>query len=357
MRLVVVGNPGNRRVALFADAVRRAGLPPVKVLAWREILAGTCAVPTGSLVRVDSPGEDEHVDRLLRGQWAHPYRADGSGPWYRGFTAGLERLGETVAGTPGARLLNDLDDIAVMFDKRRSHAVLAAAGCPVPPSIDGIDGYSSLREKMSELGWTKVFLKPAHGSSASGVVALTAHGSRVAATTSVEMTPDGLMNCLRVRTYRDEQAIELVDRVCVDPVHVERWFPKASLGDRTIDLRVVVIAGKATHAVVRASRHPITNLHLGGARIDVAELRSVVGAARWREWLDTCERAAAQFGRTLMVGVDLLPGLGWRRHVIAEVNAFGDLLPRLNGLPDGVAAGMDTYAAQVAACTGAPWRT
>lgn len=361
MRFVVVGNPGNRRVAMFAEAVRAAGLPPAKVLAWREILAGTCAVPTDSLIRVDSPGEDEHVDRLLRGSLAHPYRADGSGAWYAGFVEGLRRLGETVAGTPGARLLNDLDDVAVMFDKRRCHEVLTRAGCPVPPTINGssgsdgdggVDSYESLREKMRERRWSKVFLKPAHGSSASGVVALTAVGTRVAATTSVAMTPDGLMNSLRVQTYRDEQAAALVDRLCADPVHVERWFPKASLGGRTIDLRVVVIAGKATHAVVRASRHPITNLHLGGARVDVAELRAVIGEDRWREWIATCEQAAAQFGRTLMVAVDLLPGVGWRRHVVGEVNAFGDLLPRLSGLPDGPAAGMDTYAAQVAACTG-----
>lgn len=342
---------------MFADAVRAAGLPPAKVLSWREILAGTCAVPTGSLVRVDSPGEDPHVDRSLRGPSVNSYQVDGSGSWYAGFTKALRRLGETVAGTPGARLLNDLDDIAVMFDKRRCHEVLAQAGIPVPPTIAGIASYASLREKMSERRWTKVFLKPAHGSSASGVVALTAHGSRVAATTSVAMTSEGLFNSLRVQTYRDDQAVELVDRLCVDPVHVERWFPKASLNGRTIDLRVVVIAGKATHAVVRGSHHPITNLHLGGTRIDVADLRAVIGETRWSEWIHTCEKVAAQFGNSLMVGVDLLPGLGWRRHVVGEVNAFGDLLPRLTGLPDGPAAGLDTYAAQVAACTGEPCRT
>lgn len=36
---------------------------------------------------------------------------------------------------------------------------------------------------------------------------------------------------------------------------------------------------------------------------------------------------------TLCVGVDLLPAVGWRRFAVAEVNAFGDLLPGLTGLP------------------------
>ncbi len=62
-----------------------------------------------------------------------------------------------------------------------------------------------------------------------------------------------------------------------------------------------------------------------------------------------CERAAAAFPGTRCVGVDLLPASGWRRFAVGEVNAFGDLLPRLTGLPGGGAEGLDTYAAQVAA--------
>jgi hypothetical protein len=351
MRFAVVGNPANRRVGLFTAAVRAAGLPAPDVLAWRDVLAGECTVPDGAYVRVDSPGEDAVVDRLLRGPDADPHRVEGGGAWYRAFTAGLRRLDDAVTAASGARLLSDIGDIAVMFDKRRCHAVLDDAGVAVPPALGGVHGYDGLRDRMSDKGWSRVFLKPAHGSSASGVVALTAHGARVAATTSVAMTAERrLYNSLRVRTYRDDDVKALVDALCADPVHVERWFPKASLHGRTVDLRVVVVAGRATHAVVRASRHPMTNLHLGGARIDVADMRVVIGEQVWREWIATCERAAAVFSRTLTVGVDLLPGLGWRRHVVAEVNAFGDLLPRLAGLPDGPVAGLDTYAAQVALC-------
>jgi hypothetical protein len=41
--------------------------------------------------------------------------------------------------------------------------------------------------------------------------------------------------------------------------------------------------------------------------------------------------------------------VGWRRVFVGEVNAFGDLLPRLTGLPGSGAEGLDTCAAQVAA--------
>ena len=39
-------------------------------------------------------------------------------------------------------------------------------------------------------------------------------------------------------------------------------MPKAGLAGHVFDLRVVVIAGRARHAVVRMSRGPMTNLHL-----------------------------------------------------------------------------------------------
>jgi hypothetical protein len=75
----------------------------------------------------------------------------------------------------------------------------------------------------------------------------------------------------------------------------------------------------------------------------------VLAGDRWAAALEISERAAACFPGTLCVGVDLLPAVGWRRFAVGEVNAFGDLLPRLTGLPGSGAEGLDTYAAQVAA--------
>ncbi|PLW74098.1 hypothetical protein C0036_03750, partial [Streptomyces sp. DJ] len=61
-RFAVVGNPGNRRVSLFAEAVRGAGLPAPRVVPWREVLDGRYGFAPGEVVRLDSPGEDAEVD-------------------------------------------------------------------------------------------------------------------------------------------------------------------------------------------------------------------------------------------------------------------------------------------------------
>ncbi|MEU0675802.1 STM4014 family protein [Streptomyces sp. NPDC006172] len=352
-RFAVVGNPENRRVTLFADAVRAAGLPAPRIVAWTDVLRdGGARFAAGETVRIDSPGENADVDRRWRGT-SDPTRVEGSARWYAGFTAALR-------GLRGGVRLDDPGELAVLFDKRRCHAVLDAAGVPVPasptsgPGAAPVRGWDDVRALMREHRMPRLFVKPAHGSSASGVLAVESGGAgRIRATTCVELAPDGgLYNSLRVRRYeRERDVAAIVDALAPDGLHLERWLPKASQEGRAADLRVVVVAGRATHAVVRTSRSPMTNLHLGGSRGDLDAARRAVEAAggNWRDLLGVCERAAACFPRTLCVGVDLLPAIGWRRAAVGEVNAFGDLLPRLTGLPGSGAEGLDTYAAQIAA--------
>jgi hypothetical protein len=374
VRLAVVGNPENRRVFLFAEAVRRAGLAEPEVYPWRDVLLAGRVPGPGVHVRIDSPGENAEVDVLLRELGSRASAVSprpGAASSQPGLAASSQHgLDRTVAVTAaehgeivgtaaafaglrealrriedgGGSLLNQPADILTMTDKPRCHALLAAAGVPVPAALAPVHDYDSLRGAMSEAGWGRVFVKPSHGSSASGVVALTAAGHRVTAITSVEVSDGKLFNNLRVRRYDDEATVRaVVDRLGPDGLHVERWFPKATLDGRILDLRVVVIAGAPRHVVVRTSRSPMTNLHLGNARGDVAAVRAAAGERAWEAAMQTCARAAACFPRTLHAGVDLMFRAGWREHAVAEVNAFGDLLPRV------LVDGHDTYDAQVAA--------
>ncbi len=349
---MIVGNGENRRVGMFIDAARAAGSAEIRVVEWRDVLSEGGADFSGDeIVRLDSPGENPGVDRLLRGI-SEPTRVEGSARWYARFLDAARSL-------RGGFRLDDTADLAVLFDKRLCHARLSRAGVPVPssPTSGGrasVRGWADVRRLMREAEMPRVFVKLAHGSSASGVLAIeSSRDGRLRATTSVEITPEGhLHNSLRVRRYTAEREIAtIIDRLAPDGLHLERWIPKVSQDGRSADLRVVVIGGRATHAVVRTSRTPLTNLHLGGARGDLARFRAAAGE-HWSTALSICEQAAACFPATLCVGVDVLPAVGWRRFMVAEVNAFGDLLPRLTGLPEGPAAGLDTYTAQVVAATG-----
>ncbi|MFE7773641.1 STM4014 family protein [Streptomyces sp. NPDC057445] len=359
LRFAVVGNPENRRVAFFREAVRAAGLPAARAVPWLDVLRNRARFLPGELVRIDSPGENAEVDHLLRGV-RDPSRVEGTGRWYARFTRAVRDVARAVRES-GGTLLDEPDDIAVLFDKRLCHERLAAAGVAVPPSPTSgaaapvVRGWDDVRSHLARPEFRRAFVKLAHGSSASGVLAVEAAADgRIRAVTPVERTPDGrLFNSLRLRRYTSESEVAaIVDSLAPDGLHIERWLPKAVQHGRATDLRVVVVAGRATHAVVRTSRSPLTNLHLGGERGDLAGTAAAVRAAG-HSWSDDvlglCERAAARFPGTLCVGVDLLPATAWRRFAVGEVNAFGDLLPRLTGLPGSGAEGLDTYAAQVAA--------
>jgi len=376
--LVVIGNPENRRVAMFCDAVSRLGLSPPRVIAYEHLLGTTPIdlaelVPPAALVRIESPGENAAVEAAVirRGAMLQGHnnamveaqihaaamhgRIAGSALWFAGYRDLLGNI-ESALQPRGVRWMNHPADIPVLFDKTHCQSLLAARGVSVPRNLHAAGGqspscFADLMAQLDQCGWTRVFVKLRYGSSASGVVAFERSRRRMQATTSVELvlgnSETRLFNSLRVRRYSDPAEIAaIINELCRNTVHVEQWIPKASLGGRTFDLRILAIAGQPRHNVMRTSRGPITNLHLGNQRGDLADLFARWdGEARDGSWA-ACRAAAECFPRCLYVGIDLvlLPSLA--RHAILELNAFGDLLP---GISD--AAGHDTYTAELkAAC-------
>jgi hypothetical protein len=151
-----------------------------------------------------------------------------------------------------------------------------------------------------------------------------------------------------IRIYREESEIaRLIDELCRHRVHVEQWYPKAGFRGKTFDLRVLVIAREARHVVVRLSRSPITNLHLSpsrsAGRATLEDLLPSWDADAWDSARRTCERAMTLWPDTLYAGIDLMVSADRKRHAVAEVNAFGDLLY------GAVHQGHDPYTAEILA--------
>ena len=363
MRFLVIGNPSNRRLQGFAAAARAEGHSS-DLVSWLDVLEGGAwaARARGAIVKFDSPGEDFELERALLGLGAGveerehrqaryldlaeasalPYdhgRIRAPRQWYRGFRALLERCERDLGSAEPLLLLNHPPEIALMFDKARSHATLLAAGVAVPAATGPVASYHELRAELERLGWGRVFLKLKSGSSASGVVALEVRQGRVQAQTSAELVREGgqarLYNSLRIRRYRDERDVaQVVDLLAAEGVHVERWIPKASLAGQACDLRVVVIGGRARQVVVRQSRSPMTNLHLGNRRGDLAAFRERLGLEGWGSLEALAQAACAPFAG-LYAGVDLLVNSTWTRQAVLEINAFGDLLPGVEHAGEG----------------------
>src|SRR4051794_33117163 len=80
--LVVVANPGCRRVALLQAALDRCGLPAATVVPYLDLLAGRVTmeevVRAGTVLRIESPGRDFEVERALLAKGARVDDATGS---------------------------------------------------------------------------------------------------------------------------------------------------------------------------------------------------------------------------------------------------------------------------------------
>ncbi len=363
LQFLWLGNPENRRCQFFLEAAQREGWPPPLVVSYEALLNERIDWETllskVAFLRIESPGENATVAQgLLHRGATHPHLSAtmlpdvalpkgsiaGLQQQHLGFMRVLEEVEQALANFPTVRCVNSLDSIRLCFDKERCHTRLEERGVAVPAACYGIDSYSSLRKAMIEQGWTRVFIKPLHGSSASGVVAFRVQGGRLQATTSVEMQQrEGrleLYNSLRLRRYDQEKKIAaLIDRLAQEGILIEQWIPKASLGDAFFDLRIVVVGDQAQHTVVRQSRSPLTNLHLGNQRGSLLQLQEKIGVERWQSVQQLAESAAAALPPHHYASLDVLLSADWTRAYILEANAFGDLLPGV------LHEGRNTYAA------------
>jgi hypothetical protein len=359
-------------VELFQLALARRGFRTARLVRWLDFLRNPAILSRelapGTLLRIESPGRDWEVERaLLRAGSTEPDdgfylrlsaeqvdrlefekgRIHALRQWYLGFRAALRSIERALGAAPCVQVFSAPDAISAMFDKPAGQQRLGTAGIPVPAPVGSdLRGYDDLIAGMERAGARQVFVKPAHGSSASGVVAYRTDGRRHFAVTTVELQRVGpevrLYNSRRLRVLRGQAEIAgTIDAVCRHRAYAERWVPKAGIDGDTFDLRVVVIGGELRHVVPRLSRSPITNLHLLNRRGDAAAVRGRFRDEDWQALSLTCRAAPAAFPGAGYAGLDVAVTADFRRHAVLEVNAFGDLLPGAS------MAGEDTYGWEV----------
>ena len=340
---VVLGNPENRRVGLFQEALAAEGLPPAVTVSWRAFLADPAALDalpdSPAFLRIDSCGESFEVERALlrrggvphtealveeRGRVFEPRRQ------HDGFLSALVDLEGVIARHPSWRVLNQPNEIRELFDKRLTSRHYRGAGIPVPEFLEEeVRDTDALLAALKEREWTQAFVKISCGSSASCLALVHVTDGEVAVRTTLERDGGKWFNNLKLRHLKRMPDVRLaLDFILSQGAQVERAIPKARIDDAWFDLRVLCVAREPAFIVVRQNHHPITNLHLGGWRGDLEKLRAAVPRASWDAAMDSCRKVAALY-RSLHVGLDLMFEPGLQAHRIIEGNAFGDLLPNL----------------------------
>jgi hypothetical protein len=381
--LVVIGNSGCRRVAFWNAAAQRLGWPQPRLVRYADLLAGRTTLADhlcdGCLLRFETAADNWETFKLLLKHGGEVARQEGypslddteidkleyERGWlvrprqaYLGYCRLLESLDAQTAAYDIVAP-HTSDDIATCFDKTRCQERLAEASLPIPQRFASPRSYEELRPLA--LPESRLMVKLAHGSGAAGCVALHGHNGRVRAITTVaEVARCGetrLFHSKRLRHLLNEIEIAaLIDRLCVEKVHVESWLPKARWQGQNFDLRIVTIGGAPRHTVVRTSPSVFTNLTLGNRRGSVNAVVERMGSQAWRQLCDSAAGVARTFPNSFTLGIDILVRSDWHRHAILEVNAFGDLLlGQLDQGEDTYTATLSTWQRQQCVKAGIAW--
>ena len=354
-RYLAIANPASKRWQTYTRELaaywaERGVRPEVEVVPWKVIvprdgnLEGLAAFDRPALVRLESPGRDFEVTKLLLQAGARAVPEAAGTNWlalpfeqgrlihprllYRGFCRVLEGLRAAFAARPHLRPLACPRAVAELFDKNATAARLGAAGIPCPPSLDAPATPQQLLAALRSERFATAYVKLNTGSSAAGIAVVHALEERPWALTSVLRLDGGFYSTRRLARYQGADLNAVLGFLLKEGACVQRGVPMAQIDGQNFDVRVVVVHGQPAFVVFRLSSLPMTNLHLGGRRGQAEACRAAIPTRAWLDALDHCAQAAALYD-CAMVGVDLLFERGYLRHYLLEVNAFGDFFPGL----------------------------
>lgn len=340
--MLIIGNPENRRVTLFQQALCDSHLPLARCISYLDILQGKSPLEeifaSDNCIRLESPGENFQVEQAILAlgglESADQLQEDKGriyfpGIWYQGFKQLMSKIASTA---DNVIWFNHPDDIVTMFDKP-----LTKANNPVHalPSLPEFDCYENFLVYAKQQQHPRFFIKLNYSSSASGVMAFECNPrtGKAQAKTTIEFVRKGsdcyFYNSLKLKHYTDHRDLtDIINFLFQQGAYVEPWIAKAKDDDCVFDLRVLAIKGKRHHSIARLSKTPITNLHLGNQRRAVNEL--TISEKQWQEIDQLVADVMQKFSKSLYSGLDiLLPRDENKSPILLEANAFGDLLPGL----------------------------
>ena len=353
-RYLLIANPGTKRCEtyhreLLAFWANRGVAPEVVVVPWADVVPrdGNVdhlpAFDRPAVVRLESPGKDERVTRLLLEAGAREDPAEPPCDWrslliprglllrpglyYRGFHRVLRGLARAFDARPHLSPTANPLAVAEMLDKTATTAKLYAAGIPVPNWLQNPrDVFAELVDGENGRGWRTVYLKLNTGSSATGIIALRSEQDRFHGTTTLAEIGGRFFNSRRLLHLTGAALERAAHFLLTEGAFAQQGIAKIQIDGQNADVRVVCVYGRPVASIFRLSSAPMTNLQLGGRRGDFARCRAAIPSRDWLDALDHCALAAECFDSAI-AGVDLVLERGSNRPFILEVNAFGDFFP------------------------------
>ena len=317
-----------------------------EMVQWLELIRANGQIDLsdirpGTLLRIESPARDFEVTREFLKAGARSTLSDstqyenvvyekgkliepaimfaGLKSVLMGFESSLDQHENIVVPTsPSA--------IAEMFDKNATVGRLQKAGirCPCTFSFEGnaIDLLAEIRKRE----FFTAYVKLSHGSSASGIAVVDMRTDTPSAVTSLMRLNGEFFNTRKLQKVEGQLLHETLTFILNNGVCVQEGIPMGQVHGQNFDVRVIVIRGEPRFKIFRLSKHPMTNLHLGGRRGVTDDCIKLIPKRQWLDAMDACVEAANLYDAA-MVGVDVVFDRSLSQHFILELNGFGDFFP------------------------------
>lgn len=353
-RYLLIANPGTKRCETYHRELltfwaKRRVTPEVVVIPWSDVvprdgnLDGLAAFDRPAVVRLESPGKDDGVTRLMLEAGTRDDPTESPCDWrsqpipkglllrpglyYRGFHRVLRGLARAFDARPHLAATASPLAIAEMFDKTATTAKLHTAGVPVPNWLHNPrDVFAEMGNAESGRDGRTVYLKLNTGSSAAGIIALRSEQGKLHGTTTLAEIGGRFFNSRRLLNLTGPALERAAEFLLGEGAFVQQGVSMAQIDGQNFDVRVVCVHCRPAASIFRLSSAPMTNLQLGGRRGDFNRCRAAIPTRDWLDALDRCVEAAGCFDSAI-AGVDLIFERGFHRHFVLEVNAFGDFFP------------------------------
>ena len=338
MHHLIFGNDHSRRANHWRNAL---GDAPVQSINYEQVaLEHFPTINEPTTIRITSPGEDFETFKLLV-QLGGYTNADQlqfekgrillHSFWYKGWCMLLDKIHQFIHEHPLAVVMNHPTPIKLAFHKTACQQQLEKANLPIPKIVcSHLNSFEELRTILTTNGLTRVFLKPAHGSSASGIMMFRDIGKRMLLETTIHVTQKGgaikLFNHKRLQRYHDPTIIQsIIENMIPNQLHVEQWVIKKRFQAKSTDFRVLTINQQPVFIQPRHSTHPITNLHLGNEKGSIQPLEQEWGKSIIENVKEIARLTAEQLPGLFYAGIDIAVDQAGNPYVL-EVNPFGDFL-------------------------------
>lgn len=341
MHHLIIGHDHSRRAQYWLQSL---GNTPAQWVNYQQIAQGYFpSISEPTTVRITSPGEDFGTYKLLAqlGGGHHPDQLtfERGGVhlhhfWYDGWCQVLDKIQAFLSTHPLAFAMNHPNAIKLAFHKIECQRLLAENGIPIPKIyIDQLNSFEELLIMMAKNHLPQVFLKPAHGSSASGIMMFKINRAQMRLATTIRAERKGrgleLFNCRRLQHYNDPATIQsIIEHMIPNRLHVEKWIIKKRYQAKSTDFRVLTIHQQPIFIQPRHSKHPITNLHLGNEKGSLPSLEKEWGSKVIEKVHAVAQRTASLFPDLFYAGIDIAIDR-YNAPYVLEVNPFGDFLKEI----------------------------